>query len=428
MRRLLGLTLGALLAWAQPASADISSKWIGMVAGNTAATRFSVVTGGLTANATEANGQTPIPVAGTVTKLHGHVTAAPDNGAGTDTWSITLREAGADTAATCTISEAETDCSWTGSEAISAEALLGVEITPANTPTAANVAWVFEFSHGSKVVTFFTASGNLSAASTNFLPIQGDGTSNPTSDATSSSVMPIAGSLTDLCVNLLTAPSAGTTRTFTAAVNAVADTTLQVAFTDVDASPTLRCDTATVSVSAGNRVNVQATLTGSPTAGRAEIGLAIDPTTDGQFPIISTANAVTDTALVRYIPITGALYTPNATESTFQIETATDYTITSCWAYPSVSPSPGNYTIVLRENTANASTTFSIQLTALSAVEGTGTAFTPASGGVLAGEITPASSPTAARVHWSCVGYIAPAASSARPGDGLLLGVSPGDE
>jgi hypothetical protein len=432
----LALALIVGLVWASPVAAG-ESKWIGVVAGNVTAARYTVPIGGLVANSSEANGQIPIPVAGTVTKLIAHASAAPDGDlgtGGTQSWTVTLREAGADTAATCTISEAETDCTqWTGSEAIAANALLSLAIVPnavGTDPDAANISWAIEFSHASKFVSGFTVSGNLSAAATNMLPIQGDGTSAPTSDVNSASVMPLAGSWTDLCVTLLTAPAAGTTRVFTGSVNATEDSTLQVTFTDADASPTTRCDTATISVSAGNRLSVESAVTGTPGASRVLIGVAIDPTTDGAFPLISTANAATDTVSARYIPLSGAMYTPNATESTFQEETQTDYTITSCWAYPSVSPSPGNYTIVLRENTANASTTFSIQLTALSAVEGTGTAFTPASGGLLAGEVTPASSPAAARVHWACAGYIAPSVGGGPPPSGhLLLGVgAPGDE
>jgi hypothetical protein len=434
------LALILLVAGAQPLQADVSGKWIGWMAGNTAAARYGQPSGGATANATEGPAQVPLPVAVTVTKLSAFVTAAPDTGAGTQTWTITLREdddntganAAANTAATCTISEAETSCSWSGSEAIAASAFLAVAVTPASTPTAADVSWVIEYTHATKVITFFRSAGNLSntaSANANIIPIQGDGSAHPSTDATSQSLMPLSGNLTDLCVYLATAAGAGVTRTFTARVNGTNDTTLEVAF--ADPATGVSCDsTGTIAVTAGtSRVNINHAVTGGTgTSSLAAFGVAIDPTTDGQFPIISTANGNAPTASTTFIPVSGAVYTPNATEGTFQIQASNNFVIQQCYAYATVATGAGaTWTVELRENTADASSPFTITIdNASQSSSSSSGSFTPASGGLLAGEVVPSAgtAPASARVHWSCQGYIAPPAGTAPTPDTLpLLGV-----
>lgn len=79
-----------------------------------------------------------LPVAMTFNDLSATIDVAPDNGAGTQSKAITLQDNLVDTALTCTISEAATSCSYTGSPVtIAAGHKLNWKVVNTGTPAAA---------------------------------------------------------------------------------------------------------------------------------------------------------------------------------------------------------------------------------------------------------------------------------------------------
>ena len=73
----------------------------------------------------------------TITSFGARMVTAPDNGAGVQSYAFVVRDDGASTNQTCTISEAETTCNFTtGRTRIADQSLIGVMATPSGTPTA----------------------------------------------------------------------------------------------------------------------------------------------------------------------------------------------------------------------------------------------------------------------------------------------------
>lgn len=111
-----------------------------------ATTRFLAVfdESGLTPNATEtAVDDFVAPTGLWFTDLRVEVSTAPDNGAGTQTRAVTLRDDGADTMMTCTISETATSCEFTASAVrVASGSRLTWEIVNAATPAAATNMWI----------------------------------------------------------------------------------------------------------------------------------------------------------------------------------------------------------------------------------------------------------------------------------------------
>lgn len=69
-------------------------------------------------------------------------TTAPDNGGGTQSWVITLRDDGADTALSCTISETAQDCTDADSTTPGNGSLMTISVAPSGTPTLSSAMLV----------------------------------------------------------------------------------------------------------------------------------------------------------------------------------------------------------------------------------------------------------------------------------------------
>jgi hypothetical protein len=92
--------------------------------------------GFLSQSSTESNVQIPLQ-AGSISNLQVSVITAPGSG---NSWTITVRKAGADTAVTCTISGSATTCSDTSHSVSFTEGqLVSIETTPASTPTGTSL-------------------------------------------------------------------------------------------------------------------------------------------------------------------------------------------------------------------------------------------------------------------------------------------------
>jgi hypothetical protein len=101
---------------------------------NASATRYIAFQGGDAIQTSEISAAQYLPASVTPTQFKCQVSAAPDNGGGTQSYTFTLRAGGADTDWTCTISEAETTCADTSGSALSTDVEVAISITPSGTP------------------------------------------------------------------------------------------------------------------------------------------------------------------------------------------------------------------------------------------------------------------------------------------------------
>ena len=105
------------------------------VAGNSLSTSATNYVGFANVGANEATIVSLLPGI-TPTEFACNLTGAPDNGGGTQSYTMTLRSAGADRDWTCAISEASTDCTADTSGSAVAAGLYSISTVPAGTPTA----------------------------------------------------------------------------------------------------------------------------------------------------------------------------------------------------------------------------------------------------------------------------------------------------
>lgn len=105
---------------------------------STTVTHYAAMSGFQSTGTTEGNLDVIAPTV-LVKNLYVDITTAPDNGAGTQSWTITSRRGAGNGNITCAISEAATTCndtSNTDSYTASNLTLIDTSIVPANTPTA----------------------------------------------------------------------------------------------------------------------------------------------------------------------------------------------------------------------------------------------------------------------------------------------------
>ena len=104
------------------------------------ASTFYVAFGSFTVNTTESGVAIPLPVGGTLANLN--VTASTPAGPG-NTWTFTVRLAGASTGVTCAISgNASTSCSdTTHTSAVTAGQTVDLQAVPTSNPATMTITW-----------------------------------------------------------------------------------------------------------------------------------------------------------------------------------------------------------------------------------------------------------------------------------------------
>jgi hypothetical protein len=118
----------------------LGSSYFNVATGNNAATYVGVGE----SNGTENKVALPSPIAGTLSQFRVRANNGPDNGGGTQAYTVTLRLNNASTALTCLLSEASASCSdTTNSVAIAAGDAIAVQVQESGTgtPTAISVTW-----------------------------------------------------------------------------------------------------------------------------------------------------------------------------------------------------------------------------------------------------------------------------------------------
>lgn len=417
--------------------------WFGsyLATPNTGAARFAALSGAqATLHSIEANAVVVIPTALTIKSLNVEVNVAPDNGGGTDSWTITIRTGStaapttmANTAATCVIEDLETACTpaFSGSVAVDAGVLASISITPANTPAATNITWtiVYEATTSGETVIFGnTNSTDLSAAATQYI---GPFAAGPAA-AEPAAWFVIPGSFTaqKLCVYLVVTPGSGDSRTFTGYKNSATTSQPAVVFDEDDVG--IECDNTTSNaVQAGDTYSLQSTLTGTPATSDLSWGIVLTAATPGQFVIAANSATSLNTGAATYVSLSGPLNstTADSTVPTLQNLADSGFTITHARAKLSAAPNTGNnYVGVLREDAADASSPFTITIADAATTGSADGTYTSSASKLLNSQWTPNSTPDAAIVAISYLGSTASSAPVSTNGCKrlLLLGVGGG--
>lgn len=290
----------ATLLWASPVWATYQVILGSNTALPTAATQYAHPWGS-SFNATENARDSLVAATGQLLALRVVLSAAPQNGAGSQTYSITVRLNGADTALGCTITEDETSCTDNANVAVSAAAEMGVEATPANTPAAANAQWAILFDSTTVNQQTYGGgnNGNFDNAATSFGAPHGVFTDSAT-EVDFEMLFPIAGTIDHLFAEIEGAAGTGNSYDFTTRLcnPTCADTTQTCQIAGASATT---CNNGTdVSVAAGDRITIETTPTSTPTAQAGYFGIRFIPTTPNKFILALTDTASLNTAATAY--------------------------------------------------------------------------------------------------------------------------------
>lgn len=273
--------------------------------------------------------RTKMPVGGVISNLY--VKIAPQLTAGS--YVFTLMVNGSATALTCTISSGASTASDTSNPVnVSAGDLCEWRVVGSGADTLTQMATtaVFE-SNVARVAPLFCAHSNTTGAY--FIPPNGVSVS--TAEGFGTAVMPVAGDISYMTVQLTAAPGTGVTRTYTLRKNGV-DTGLTVALGPTDTAGTV---SSTVSFSPGDDVTIGLVNTGgTPATSHAGIGLTWNPTVNGYFPMMSVANSAFATTGTRYIPVMGTAPGGTTTETSVYALAPYDMVIDNMYAEISNAP------------------------------------------------------------------------------------------
>jgi len=294
---------------------------------------FEGGTSGVNSNAF-AGGALPQSSAGMVSNLTVQLVTPP--GAG-KSHVITLYRNNVATALTCTISDTSGSCADnTHTVPYLPGDLLAWQQVPAGTPAASNGVINASDTHGIADEVSFGGGGTIvSNTAYNYFPPYGG--SAFTVEASSSAIMPVAGTLTKLYGQLALAAGAGTS--YNIYVNKNGATTTVTC--NVGGASTLQCSDVvhTVSFAAGDTISVHTEPVGSPAARQVFYGFAYKPTTDGEAPLWVRGAVLTNGT--RFNAIVGA--TQDTTlENLSSTTVGIDYSLKNIYA--SIDAAPGGVT------------------------------------------------------------------------------------
>jgi hypothetical protein len=366
-----------------------------------------------------------LPTAGTLDDLRVKLGAAPDNGAGTQTYTFLFRIDAAsggygtynDTSLTCTVSEAETSCTNSNGFSVEAGDLVSFQHIAANTPVATTATW--------------TLTWNPTVADESILLTN---TGQDTASATERQFMG-ASTTWDASVNdtELLIPTGGTFKTMHAYVETqpgASGDTWTISLEAVDCTINFNentCNSAsdTQAVTQGDTVDLLWTEAGTVAATTGKTGIVFDPTTEGEWIIGTFTDDAFDATNIEYGPMPAGDFASTTTESSYQVISqtgtfATAMTIEDICALleTNVGTSPDAVLFTLRINGADSSPELSVTVDTSSpgniGPECAAASVTIANDDLLAFETDPTGTPTAGDYKVSFTGFIPPSAAARR--------------
>ena len=366
------------------------------------------------------------PADGTITNFKVISSADPDNGAGTQSYKLTIRVNGAEpaTPTTCTVSDGATTCSdTTNATTISAGDRISIESVPTNTPTVGAYIWNFLWNPTTDDETIMTGNtgSDIINAGDGARYVRITGCSFDEFDAGNADfIAPTAGVFKNLYINGVTAPGAGNTKVYAFADSAGSETiNCTVSGTATTCNSTLETETATAT--AGERFRVTVTGTSNPDGTIATFGIVFVPTTTGEFIIAGQTEDTTNSTTTEYIQIntTSGLFTATEVNVDSYADTGSlsnDMTIEDIFVELSadIGADSATYAFTLESNTATASAlTCTVDGTAGGANKcNFSSSIAMTDGNFLSTKVVPTNTPGAVFPMISYTGYIDPTAEA----------------
>ena len=289
-----------------------------------------------------------VPVSGVLKILYSRVSANPNNGGGTQSYTFTVRLNGADTAITCAASETTPTCSDVTNEvSVVAGDLINLEVVSSGTPTAGNQTGalnLYSTSSGgadnSTALMGISSSVAISATVTNYLApmTYGDPT---TVEGDAELLVAADGVLKNFYIALDGDPDngAGTqSYAFTVRTN---EANISITCTVSDGSTTCTDLTNTAAVTAGQRVSISCVPANTPTVRIARFGLVFVPDIEGLFLTGMLTNDDLNATTVEYNRRLAQGVTWNATESARDTITGSAVVVRTIYVQLTVAPANG---------------------------------------------------------------------------------------
>lgn len=324
------------------------------------------------------------------------------NEAGTELLSVTVNLA----TGTTVVSDAD-------EVEITAGTLIAIKSVPGS-PSIGQYAWLsFDFTPATDqriILGSNAGASDLPVHATTPYYLFANGPDNAGNTNEISNYFPIAGTVKSLFVHLGTAPGADQSRTLSISINGsiVGAPSVTISGTDTEGN-----NAADIAINPGDTISIKCLSTSAAALSRVHCGIVVQPTTNGQFPIMSGSYGYNlHTTNTGYLLLSTPLQDP--TSSTY-IRTlgSDDFAIVGAVAKLSGTAGDGkSYTIQLQENNADTDPNFEMVIggasdTTDSIAPGT-YSLTPAGGQGMRWEIVPSGTPTGRYVWISAVGYIAP--------------------
>lgn len=356
--------------------------------------------------------------AGTARNLYVRLPNAPNTGK-----SYTFNVMKNDVATTLEV--AISDAATTGSDVDIGHAItiaegddLCIRCTPSGTPDAiANVqiGFVFESTDAGKSVLF---SSHATTAAALYMKVGSSNAAGVTEPA-ARNYLPVGGVIDRMYVRRHTAPTAGNSVTYTLQVDGV-DTALSATISD--ANLTASDTAAAVSVSAGQYISINVTISGTPATAVGTVGLDWSPTTDGEALMLAGGGTVSSVA-DNYGNAMGN-GNATATEAAFYAVAPMALTLRKLRADVTTDPGSGkSRAFTVRKGGVSQALTCTIADTNVTASDTSNTVSVSA-GDLLNFLTVPTNTPTAPGAFaMSMVAYTGAAAPSGGGGNLLLLGV-----
>lgn len=313
-------------------------------------------------SATEVDTEELVGSAGNLNSFRVKLTVAP--GAGTSR-TFVIRINGVDTALTVTVSNTDTTGYVASTVAVSAGDKLTIKSTMSGTPAAARLDCATTYT-GTTAAESLVLGGsrNLSLASdttTRYNAATWAGAANwGTTETDFVCVVPTGGTIKKLYVALATAPTVGSSRTFTLMLNGAATAlTVTISGTDTTGNDT----THTFAVVAGDKLTMRSEGAVTPAATvNVRWGSVFLATTDGESLLMGNVSASDPTVTdVRYSAIAGHS-SISATEANLaQLTEAV--TISKFYVVMASTPVSGSYTFDVRVNSASPASNPSVTIT-----------------------------------------------------------------
>ncbi len=282
------------------------------------ATEYNFITASALAawSATESTRTLPVSEAITITKLTVYFDTAPGSG---NAYSFTIRDDGADTAASVTLADGATSATWTGGVAVAALSMIDMSATPAGTPAAIGTQyWTVEYETAGDHYLLPAGTGTQAsnAAASYMWPIGGASqllASDPTAYGI---VAPTDVTVTKLVAAFDVAPGSGTSYDVSFSHNGPNDYLI----TTIANGTTIASATDVIPVAPGDLMGIRLAPSASPAAVRLKTCLTIVPSEPGEIMSgFSAPQSPSDSMTTYQQPIgTGGL-TWDATESLRQL-------------------------------------------------------------------------------------------------------------